>query len=74
MGSRPSTFRQRDVTAAVKAVERAGKNVARVEVDGGGTIAIYVGGGNKPVVKKSTLERLVDAHDEEASVHRRLDR
>jgi hypothetical protein len=33
MGSRPCSFRQRDVTAAIKAVRVAGCSVARVEVD-----------------------------------------
>jgi len=42
-------FRQRDLTAAVKAVENAGKKVARVEVDKVGNIAIYVAGGNVAV-------------------------
>lgn len=34
------TFRQRDVTAAVKAVVAAGVPVARVEIDKSGTIRI----------------------------------
>ena len=36
------TFRQRDVTAAVKAVVAAGVNVARVEVDKSGKIVVIV--------------------------------
>jgi hypothetical protein len=39
----PSTFRQRDVTAAVKAVVAAGVEVARVEVDKTGRIVIVAG-------------------------------
>jgi hypothetical protein len=74
MASRPLNFRQRDITAAVKAVERAGKNVAAVEVDGEGTIHIYVGGGNKAVPTKSriALEKMID--DEEASLRSKLHR
>jgi|GEM_PF-1662746 PHP family Zn ribbon phosphoesterase len=41
------TFRQRDVTAAVKAVVAAGVAVARVEVDKSGKIVIIVGKGGE---------------------------
>lgn len=37
------TFRQRDVTAAVRAVVAAGIAITRVEVDRGGKIVIIVG-------------------------------
>jgi hypothetical protein len=36
----PSTFRQQDITKAVKAVTRAGVNIARIEIDRTGKIAI----------------------------------
>lgn len=36
----PSTFRQRDVTKAVKAVAAAGVGIARVEIDKAGKIII----------------------------------
>ena len=36
----PSTFRQQDVTRAVKAVVSAGVDIARVEIDKAGTIRI----------------------------------
>ena len=36
----PSTFRQQDVTRAVKAVVAAGVGIARVEIDKAGTIRI----------------------------------
>lgn len=35
-------FRQGDVTAAVKAVERAGKSVERVEIDPDGKVIVLV--------------------------------
>ena len=40
MSRAPSTFRQQDVTRAVKAVRRAGVEIARVEVDKSGKIVI----------------------------------
>jgi hypothetical protein len=43
------TFRQRDVTAAVKAVAAAGVAIARVEVDKNGKIVIIAGGSNGAV-------------------------
>jgi hypothetical protein len=39
-----STFRQRDLTKAVKAVAAAGVDIARVEVDRAGTIRIIAQG------------------------------
>jgi hypothetical protein len=43
MPRRPCSFKQRDVTAAVKAVEAAGKEVARVEIGKDGKIVIIAG-------------------------------
>jgi hypothetical protein len=48
MSRAPTTFRQRDVTAAVKAVTAAGYEVLRVEVDKQGRITV--------VTTKGTLE------------------
>jgi hypothetical protein len=39
----PSTFRQADVTKAVKAVVAAGVDIARVEIDATGKIVIVTG-------------------------------
>jgi hypothetical protein len=69
----PLNFRQRDLTAAVKAVKNAGENVARVKVDRDGNFVVYVGNGNKAAPTKiSSLERLID--DEEVRLHPKLRR
>ncbi len=45
----PSTFRQQDVTRAVKALAAAGVYIARIEIDKAGKIVIIAGGEtNKP--------------------------
>jgi hypothetical protein len=40
MARAPSTFRQQDVTRAIRAVAAAGMGIARVEVDKAGKITI----------------------------------
>jgi hypothetical protein len=44
MARAPSTFRQQDVTRAVKAVSAAGVHIARIEIDKTGKIVIITAG------------------------------
>jgi hypothetical protein len=64
MPRRPSTFKQRDVTRAVKAVTAAGVDIGRIEIDTTGKIVIVPG---KPQVQNSTpLDAWMAKHAREA--------
>jgi hypothetical protein len=53
----PCTFRQADVTKAVKAVVAAGVEVARVEVDRAGKIVVIAGKRDSEASTDCTLEQ-----------------
>jgi hypothetical protein len=49
MARAPSTFRQQDVTRAIRAAIAAGVDIARIEVAKDGRIVIVTGGADPPV-------------------------
>jgi hypothetical protein len=51
MARAPSTFRQQDVTRAVKAVAAAGVHIARIEIDKAGKIVIIMADEGPPAVQ-----------------------
>jgi hypothetical protein len=59
MGRPPSTFRQQDITRAVKAVTAAGVGIARIEIDKAGKISIIAAG---PEAREET--KLAEEHNE----------
>jgi hypothetical protein len=61
MSRGPQTFRQRDMTRAVRAVAAAGMSVAKVEVDKAGKIVVVVGEPDK--TKAEPNEWCVDDQD-----------
>ena len=70
MASAPSTFRQRDVTRAVKAVTKAGVNIRRVEIDRAGKIAIITGSETSPQDETSnSLDQWLANHAHQAEGH-----
>jgi hypothetical protein len=50
MSRRPATFRQRDLTAAVKGVAAAGFAVTRVEIDKSGRIVVVLVNGKEHLI------------------------
>ena len=63
MSRGPQTFRQRDVTRAVRAVTAAGMSVAKVEVDKAGKIVVIVGEPNKATSESdSPLDQWMAKH------------
>ena len=56
MARAPSTFRQEDVTRAVKAVVAAGVGIARVEIDKTGKIVIVTSGAQAEISELAPLD------------------
>lgn len=56
MSRRPSTFRQSDLTRALKGLKAAGEQVARVEIDSAGRIVIITGRDGPDVRQANELD------------------
>jgi len=54
MSRGPQTFKQRDLSAAIKAVVAAGREVARIEVGKDGTIIVILARGKEQFDAKKT--------------------
>jgi hypothetical protein len=64
MSRRPSTFRQRDLTAAVKGARAAGCTVARVEVGKDGKIIVIVSDGKDQPINEINDNNHVNEWDD----------
>lgn len=56
----PRLFKQSDLTAAVKAVENAGKSVAKVELDKDGKITLFIAGRDSVAPATNPWEQSAD--------------
>ena len=65
MSRGPTTFRQRDVTAAVKAVTAAGYEVVRGEVDKDGKIAIVTTKGAIDPAPGNEWDTVLETHEKD---------
>lgn len=54
-----ATFRQHDVTAAIRAVRKAGETPARVEIEGG-KVVVIIGGSGEAVDIAPDLKREIE--------------
>ena len=58
----PSTFRQRDLTAAVKAARKAGLEVGRVEIAKDGRISVVVGKAEVSDTAVNPWDEVINGH------------
>jgi hypothetical protein len=58
MARAPSTFRQQDVTRAIRAAIAAGVDIARIEVAKNGTIAIVTAIDHEPKAEANEWDRI----------------
>jgi hypothetical protein len=66
MSRAPHSFKQRDVTRAIKAVEAAGLSIARAEVDKDGKIVIIPGQPERTPSKMNDLDAWTSKHADAA--------
>jgi len=59
------TFRQRDVVAAIKAVERAGHTVSRVSISQDGSINVFLAGAGNGAQPDTPLDEWLRKHAHE---------
>ena len=62
MARAPSTFRQHDVTRAIKAAAAAGVDIARIEIDKAGKIVIILATGAEPTKDSNPWDGVL-SHD-----------
>ena len=57
MGHGPATFKQADLTRALRAAEKAGRDVARAEVARDGRIILVFRNGDEEIVERDEWDR-----------------
>jgi hypothetical protein len=70
MGHGPATFKETDLTRALRAAQKAGADVVRVEVGRDGRIVLVLKNGDKVLTERNEWD--VDYGPDQTEIHKRV--